>query len=174
MALFSNLREAVGQALGGGTGGGNVFNEDLNWNEFKLDSDPSLVTDDYKKIGELVAPWQQYLKWGYGNPNQPENQGFAYLDLMSDSSTNEDGNCRFMVTNANDVSKGIVFTRRSETLRNTRTEYADGVPMPETSIKAQPQEKLIIKVKGDSAVTLDNDYVSAVLPVTRYMKGASR
>jgi len=125
-------------------------------------------------VAQFIVPFQQWLKWGYGSENAPDNQGYIFYDPMSDSVTHTDGDARFMVLNANDVSKGVVFTERTPNTRATRSNQADGQPMPETGIKALPQEKLAIKLQGDSSVTLDTAYTTGIYPITRFMEGAGQ
>ena len=55
-------------------------------------TDITTVNGSYVKLGNgYTVPAQRGYRWGYGNPSQPENQGYLYISLVDDTASN--GRC---------------------------------------------------------------------------------
>lgn len=166
--VVEKIRSAIGSALGG-VGGGKGFPRDLAWADFNT-TDVAVVTDSYRKLGEMQVPAQQSYQFGYGSANQERNQGFLYHDVTDTAGAALNGLYRLVVETANDITKGIVAERRTEVLRTTSGTGLDGIPLPLQGPTASEDQKLSVYYLGDAAGSVDSTQ-TATIPVTAYFGG---
>ncbi|AEA48059.1 hypothetical protein [Archaeoglobus veneficus] len=162
-----NLAGLLGK-LGGA--GGKGFPKTLTKEDFGL-ADTAVKAGVWNKIGELKVPPQQAYRWGYGNPNQPYNQGYMYVLLQYNDGTTVTevkGKVRLCVADANELKKDVVFEEREEVLHAAAADITKQRPLPEQGPIAREDDKLIIEFMPDQDGQITAADCDIRLPVTVY------
>jgi len=168
MAWFDTLKEQaakIGMGVGAVTGKG--FPRTLTVADI-MSADVAVATGKFNKLGEFQIPAQQGYEWGYGSAAQPENQGYLYVSLKIAAGTQVEGKLRLVVSDANETKKVVIYEERTEVLRGSTTDKTQKVPLPRTGPRASEDDKLILELQPDSAVTVATTASTLLLPVTGY------
>lgn len=150
--------------------GGKGFPKTLTKEDFGLTADVSVKAGVWNKLGEFRIPPQQAYKWGYGTPNLPYNQGYMYILLQDNSATPAEvkGKIRLVVSDANELSKTVVFEEREEVLHAASADITKQKALPEQGPTAKEDDKLIIEFMPDADATVSATNSDIRLPVTVY------
>lgn len=138
------------QGLVGGLGGGiaapaktapaNVFKKVLShvdWWDTALESDTGLIdckAGVYTAIGRFKVPPQQTYHFGFGSPAYPDNQGYCYVALYDDETTNslqEHGAVRLVQRNAQGTVSLVIAEFRTEQLCGDTADRKKQIALPE-------------------------------------------
>jgi len=148
--------------------GGKGFQKTLTEDDFKLTSDVSVLSGKWNKIGEFTVPPQQAYKFGYGNPNQPYNQGYMYIYIKDGDGNEIPCKVRLAVSDANELKKTVVFEERGEVLHAATADITKQKALPEQGPLAREDDKLIIEIMPDSNATVSASNTEIRIPVTVY------
>jgi len=151
--------------------GGRGFPKTLTKEDFGLTSDVAVKAGKWNKIGEFRVPPQQAYRWGYGNPNQPYNQGYMYIYLKYNDGTNVTevkGKIRLAVSDYNELRTEPVYEERSEVLHAATSDITKQKALPEQGPLAREDDKLLILFMPDEDATITAADSEIRLPVTLY------
>ena len=135
-------------------------------------TDITTVNGSYVNLGNgFSVPAQTGYRWGHGNPGQPANQGYIYLILIDDTSgdaTQEDGDLRLSVTDANGLLKRVVWEGRTEELDGDANDKQQRIALPEQGPLALHNDVLLIEFKAAAVDVIQPDFCTVRIPVTLY------
>ncbi|MEM5815874.1 MAG: hypothetical protein QXL14_02385 [Candidatus Aenigmatarchaeota archaeon] len=138
-------------------------------------SSQTLVAGVWNTIGTFVVPAQQKYRFGYGNPQAPENQGYLYVDLKDTSATpvQIEGTIRLVYSDASGLRKQVIFEERTNVLRGSATDRRQMKPLPEAPCGlradgwAGEDDRLIIELRPDATATLSYNNSTIYIPATQ-------
>ncbi|TRZ50595.1 MAG: hypothetical protein D4S01_06435 [Dehalococcoidia bacterium] len=129
-------------------------------------------------IWEMTVPAQQQIHWGFGSPNQPQNQGymwFAMMDIAADWSV---GTLRLVQQNARRTRKIVVGELPDSQLHSaTVTTLATAALLNKNEMIALPEKVEYPLVGEDSLIGLEYSLITAAtaadaagfrIPITVY------
>lgn len=109
----------------------------------------------YTKIWEKTVPAQQMMRWGYGSPDQPANQGYMYFVSLDEGTGFQVGVLRLVQANARETKvltvKEIDDTRLHGT---TSTTSETATPVDRNEMIALPEQTRFPLVGEDSKLQL--------------------
>ncbi len=137
----------LGSLLGQKSGGPKIvsrFQKELrhkDWWDATLETDTSgheitCTTGHWTKIGRNQVSPRRRSRFGYGNPNQPDNQGYLYIAIYDDTATNsvlEEGAIRLVHLGYDDYPRFLIGEWPTTSLRGSATLRTQKVALPETS-----------------------------------------
>ena len=150
--------------------GGRGFQKTLTEKDFGLTANVAVKSGKWNKIGEFRVPPQQAYRWGYGNPNQPYNQGYMYVFIQDATPAEIKGKIRLAVADYNELSITPVYEERSEVLHAATADITKQKALPEQGPVAREDDKLLILFMPDSDATISAANTEIKLPVTLYPK----
>jgi hypothetical protein len=138
-------------------------------------SSQSIVAGVWNTIGTFTVPAQQKYRFGYGNPKEPDNQGYLYVDLKDTSATpvQIEGIIRLVYSDASGLKKQVIFEDRTNRLRGSTVDKKLMIPLPETPCGLRPDsyasedDKLLIELKPDASATLSYANSTIYIPATQ-------
>ena len=160
--VLPNLAGLFGRVAGRG------FQKTLTESDFGITSDVDVKANKWNKIGEFKVPPQQAYRWGYGNPNQPYNQGYMYVYIKDSGGSEIKGKIRLAVSDYNELSITPVYEERSEVLHAATSDITKQKALPEQGPMAREDDKLLILFMPDSDATISASNTEIKLPVTLY------
>jgi hypothetical protein len=178
---FNNAQETLGDVIGRSEESANrsAFSRDFNVSNFDSFGG-ELTAGKYVEIGRFTVPAETEYSWGYGRANNPENQGYLYVDLEATGSGSGndgdaiEGNIRFMVESATGRKTEVVADFDTEKLDASKSDRGKQVPLPEQvgSSIATEDSHLVIEfdpVSANDGYDVDSSGDSEVIiPVTEY------
>lgn len=130
----------------------------------------------WTKIWEMTVPAQQQMRWGYGNPALPHNQGYMWFCSLDSGTGFETGVLRLVQSNARETLLRVVAQIDDTRLHTaTSTTLATATPLNINEMIALPEKVEFPKVGEDSklqlwyraiAVPAAEDDVGFSIPVT--------
>lgn len=170
--------------LGGPVGGRKPalpppFHKTMNPGDFMDTGAPTdvvLAAGTFQPMGDgtddgYAVPAQQALRWGYGDQEHPDNQGYMYVIFIDDTAgdaTQEDGLMRLVVSDANGLNKKVVGEWRTEELDGDPNDRAQRIALPEQGPLAYENDLLIIELNPDGADTVQPDFCTIRIPASLY------
>jgi hypothetical protein len=136
-------------------------------------STQSIVAGVWNTIGEFVVPAQQKYRFGHGNPKEPDNQGYLYIDLKTDTNAQIEGIIRLVYSDASGLRKDVVFEDRTNRLRGSTVDRKLMIPLPEKIWTSRPDgyaredDRLLIELRPDSNATLSYANSTVFIPATQ-------
>ncbi len=143
-----------------------------------------LNTDDFDTFGGSVEPGKETeiatlkvdsdvkMRWGYGSANNPENQGFLYVDLQSGTPNPVEGQIAFYVESATRRTSHFVTSYDTERLDASKTDKTNMVPLPlQKAYRASEDSYLVIYLNAASSNTdqsVDESQSDVIIPATEY------
>lgn len=109
----------------------------------------------WTKIWEKTVPAQQQIRWGFGSPDQPHNQGYMYFVSVDEAANFQIGVLRLQQAKARETVVYVVQEIDDSRLHgttNTTTETATPVNINE--MMALPEQVRFPKVGEDSLLQL--------------------
>jgi hypothetical protein len=177
LGLLGNiLKPLMGGFTPRGGGSGRPFRATLNNADFTgiATANQTLVANQWTQIGYYKVPAQTGARVGYGNPKEPDNQGYIYFRI-DDTSGNQitDGSMRLVHSNAEGTRRDVVFQESLTRLSGSQTDRTQMVPVPEVldfPILGE-DSRIVIEVNTATAHTIDYDGTNTIIriPVTRYL-----
>jgi len=175
MSMFGWLKNVIGGVTS--VSGARGFPKTLTKVEFNLagGSTQTIVAGVWNQVGAFVVPAQQKYRFGYGNPSQPDNQGYLYIDLKDNSATpvQIEGKIRLIYSDASGLRKDVIFEDRTNRLRGSTTDRKLMIPLPETPWNgradgfAKEDDRLIIEIMPDVSATLSYANSTVYIPATQ-------
>jgi hypothetical protein len=109
----------------------------------------------WTKIWEMTVPAQQQIRWGYGSPATPQNQGYMYFVSLDEGANFQVGKLRLVQANARETRQFVVKElddTRLHTATSTTSETA--TPLSKDDMIALPEQVQFPKVGEDSKLSL--------------------
>lgn len=107
-------------------------------------------------IWELTVPAQQKMRWGYGSPAQPANQGYIWFMLNDTGTAFTTGSLRLVQQNANRTKKLVVAEFDAATLHSADpTTTITARLLDHNSMNALPEKREFPMVGEDSKLTIE-------------------
>lgn len=110
----------------------------------------------FEELGAAKVAPQEAQRWGFGQREFPDNQGYCYVDLNDINGVDENGFLRLMWKNPNASRTDMIKEFRTESLRGSQTVRDQQVLLPEQPILgiggrdyALEDERLALDVKMD-------------------------
>lgn len=132
----------------------------------------------YTKIWQKTVPAQQQIRWGYGSPALPHNQGYMWFASLDSGTGFESGKLRIMQANARETRVITVLEVDDSRLHTaTSTTLTTAMPTSINDMIALPEQTQHPKVGEDSllqlwyraiAVPAAEDDCGFSIPVTIY------
>lgn len=173
MPLFGRggIQGAVNDVLGTPqeTANRKGFSRELNVGDF--DSFGGDVTDGkYVEIARFQVPADTEYSWGYGAANNPENQGYMYVDLNNATPAAVEGTLRLVVESSTGRRTEVVKDIDTERLDASKTDRTQMVPLPEqvSSALAKQDGYLVVKLNPSANDTVDSGTSEVIIPATEY------
>lgn len=132
-----------------------------------------LATGKWNRIGSYSVPPQQIIQLGQGDPRFPANQGYIYIYLKDNSATPVEvtGKVRLMISDANEVNYQVIFEEREEVLHGDISDKNKMKAFPLDPRQAKEDDKIILEVYPDSALTLNKANSTVLVPATVTVTG---
>jgi len=156
------IRGTVGKVAGRPT---NEYLKTLNEDDF-MSANTTIYSGKWNKIGDFTVPAGNIYEFGYGTPDQPENQGYIYAYVKDATGTEITGKLRLVVADPNERTLVNVFEERSDVLHGSLSDKRQKVPLPRTGVKANEDDKLQIWFKPDSDSTVSYTQSVILVPTT--------
>jgi hypothetical protein len=132
----------------------------------------------WTKIWEKTVPAQQHIRWGFGSPNQPQNQGYMWFVSLDEGTGFQVGVLRLRQANARETSVFTVLEVDDTRLHGTtNTTVETATPLNKNEMIALPEKVEFPKVGEDSklqvwyrcvAVATAEDACGFSIPATVY------
>jgi len=132
----------------------------------------------YTTIWEMAVPAQQQIRWGYGSPATPQNQGYMWFAIMDYTVDWSVGTLRLVQQNARRTVKYVVAEMPDTQLHATDvTSLATAALLNKNEMIALPEKVEFPKVGEDSLISLEYSLVTAAtaadhagfrIPITVY------
>lgn len=129
-------------------------------------------------IWEKTVPAQQQIRWGFGSPAQPMNQGYMWFASLDSGTDWQIGVLRLVQANARQTKQLTVLEVDDTRLHtNTVTTLATATPLDKNEMIALPEKVEFPRVGEDSLMQLwyrcvtaatAEDAVGFSIPVTVY------
>ena len=178
VALPTLLAGTGGSGLLGGLFGGSRkrgFRKVLKHSDFTTSDVTCTSATSFNLIGSYTVPAQQEIAVGYGNAQEPMNQGYLYLQAKDTGGTEFEGYWRISVANANTTAIDVVFEEYSTRTDGDTADKSKMLALPEITnypvLGRVPREDDTIRVefKPDTASkVMDYGNSSIFIPVTVY------
>jgi hypothetical protein len=144
---------------------GREFYKVLTEDDF-MSANATVYSGKWNKIGTFTVPAQNIYRFGYGSPNQPENQGYLYIYLKDPAGNEVTGKVRLAVADYNERVTTVVFEDRADVLHGDTSDRSKMKPLPDTGVKATEDMKLIIYLNPDSNSTVSYTQTVMTIPTT--------
>lgn len=109
----------------------------------------------WTKIWEKTVPAQQSMRWGYGSPALPHNQGYLWFCSMDVTTDFQAGVLRLCISNARETVRFVVAEIDDTRLHGTTvTTLATATPLDRNQMIALPEKVEFPLVGEDSKLQL--------------------
>lgn len=133
----------------------------------------------WTKIWEMTVPAQQQIRWGFGSPATPHNQGYMWFCSLNEGGTFQEGKLRLVQNTAREtMPKYVIEVDDTRLHTGTVTTLATARPSNINEMMALPEKREFPKVGEDSRLqlwyrcitpsTVAEDNVGFSIPVTIY------
>lgn len=125
---------------------------------------------DFTKVAQFTVPAQERYRWGYGAAENPENQGYIYVDLQNSTPNEIDGSIRIQQRDAQEREVRTVEELEIAQLRASKSDRSQMIPLPEQvqQPKVGRDSKLALSVDPDADDTVDWTESEVILPTAVY------
>jgi hypothetical protein len=129
-------------------------------------------------IWQLTVPAQQQIRWGYGSPALPMNQGYMWFASLDSGTNFQEGVVRLVQANARQTKVLTVLEQADSRLHTaTVTTLATATPIDKNDMIALPEKVEFPRVGEDSLLQIwyrcttaatTEDAVGFAIPATVY------
>jgi len=128
-------------------------------------------------IWEMTIPAQQFVHWGYGSPNQPQNQGYLWFALLDVAAVFNVGRVRLVQQNARRITTRVVAEIPDQRLHSVDTaSIAAAALLDKNEMIALPEkveyplvgEDSLIGIQYQMATAGTEDAAGFEIPITVY------
>jgi len=153
----------------GGNRTQNKFSKTYTKEDFNVE-DLAPSSTDWRELGEHEVTAQQTVRYGYGNAEHPDNQGFLYIKLEDDGGNELEGKIRLAQINALETKKIVVYEERTEVLKGSLNDKSKKIAFPEQAQFPRVGESsmLILEVKMDETTEISASDSTMLVPVSVY------
>jgi len=163
MAWLDQIKEKVGSIAGVSKQG---FPKTLNTADL-ISADVAVVASKWQVVGTYTVPAQQAYAFGYGEKQNPYNQGYLYTQLCVAGGTAKSGKIRLVVKDANDVPKGApVYEEDLAVLAGSTSDRALKQALPFTGLWGYDNDKLVVEYYPTAAATISSTASTLLIPCT--------
>lgn len=151
------------------------FNRDFNTGDFDSFGG-DVESGKFNEIARFQIPASTEYSWGYGSAENPQNQGYLYVDLQNSTPSAIEGTIRFELESATGRNSQVVADFDTTRLDASKTDKQLMVPFPEqvSHPKVEKDQHLAIYLDADSTDTVDSGQSEVIVPVTEYDLGDQR
>lgn len=145
------------------------FSRDFNIGNF--DSFGGDVTQGkMTEVARFRVPADTEYSWGYGAAENPDNQGYLYVDLQNSTPAAVEGTIRFKVESSTGRHSEVVADMDTSKLDASKTDRTQQVPLPEQvgSSLASEDAYLVIEMDPQATDTISASDSEVIIPVTEY------
>lgn len=134
-----------------------------------IDTDTVVTTTEFTRVQSgYTIPYNQQISIGYGKSIEPDNAGYVYVQVAHTDGSVFYGKIRVVLTDFNDIAKGVMFSADLKELNGSLTSRTSKVMIPEnTAVFGYFNDKIFVEVQGATASTVDNGLTVVLLPITR-------
>jgi len=132
----------------------------------------------WTKIWEKTVPAQQQIRWGFGSPAYPQNQGYMWFASLDTGTAFQTGVLRLVQANSREtIVKTVLEIDDTRLHTATKTTLTTATPLSKDDMIALPEKVEFPRVGEDSllqlwyrciAVATLEDDVGFSIPVTIY------
>lgn len=147
------------------------FNRDFNPSDFDSfggDTQPG----KYIEIASFTVPASTEYAYGYGSAENPENQGYLYVDLQTSTPSAVDGTIRLAMESPTGRNTEVVADYDTTRLDASKSDKAQMVPLPEqVSAPLVTQDSSLVLYfndAGGASSTISQADSDMILPMTEY------
>jgi len=109
----------------------------------------------WTKVWEKTVPAQQSMRWGYGSPALPHNQGYMWFCSLDSATDFQVGVLRLCISNARETLRQVVAEIDDTRLHGTTvTTLATATPLDRNQMIALPEKVEFPLVGEDSKLQL--------------------
>lgn len=117
-------------------------------------------------IWEMTIPAQQQIHWGYGSPNQPQNQGYLWFAMLDKAVNWSVGTLRLFQQNARRIITKVVAELPDSQLHSTTlTDIGTAALLNKNEMIALPEKVEFPLVGEDSRIGLMYNLITAATAV---------
>jgi hypothetical protein len=147
-----------------------AYNRDFNTGDFDSFGGDT-QSGKFIEVGRFKVPASTEYAWGYGSADNPENQGYLYVDLQDGSSNQIEGTIQLVQESATGRQKVVVAEYDTNRLDSSKSDRTNMVPLPEQVDKPKVGQDsyLVLYFDGSSGGnTIDSGNSECIFPVTEY------
>lgn len=171
MSLFNQVQNEAAEVLGKSqeSASRTSFNKDFNAGDFDSFGG-DVQADKWVEIGRFTVPASTEYSWGYGSANNPENQGYLYVDLQNSTPAAVEGTIRFLQRSATGRNSEVIADFDTTRLDASKSDKALMVPFPEqvNHDLVTQDSHLTVELNANANDTVDAAESEVILPVTEY------
>lgn len=168
MGITDTIRSAImGEMPKVGRGGLKPNDKEFRDTDF-TSGDVTCTAGSPNRLGGYKVSSGEAIAFGSGSKDS-ENQGYMYYNVQNTTPANLDGELRFIIENMNKVTKDVVRSIRTESLRVSGEVRTERVPFPEMGMRAVEDWFASLYFVADSADTYSESDSDALIPVTQYL-----
>ncbi len=183
MPLFGGLSGILGQMIPGAAVSRGFHRtldkEDLGFTDTLLPAGIACKNGEWNTIGEFQIKAQTKIRFGFGKPTEPENQGALYVLLDDETGTEVEGMVRLTYMDYNRYLHDSVYDEKNKNLSGSATNRNSMRLLQETPTKiradgmAGQDDWLILEFKPVGAklsgiTTVVPAHCSIGIPITQY------
>ena len=145
------------------------FNRDFNADDFD-EFGGDVKEGAWVELARFTVPAKTEYSWGYGSAENPENQGYLYIDLQTSTPSAVDGTIRFLQRSATGRGSEVIADFDTSRLDASKSDKALMVPFPEQvghDLVVQDSH-LTVELESDTDATIDANESEVIVPVTEY------
>lgn len=171
--LLGKAESVVDEVTGMASNGqqGVAFAKDFNVSDFDSFGG-STTKGKFTEIARFKVPASTKYAWGYGAANNPDNQGYIYVDLQTSDEDEVEGTLQLVVQSATTRETEVVKELDTSRLDESKTDRKQMVPLPEQvgSALATQDSYLVLKLDPATSDTDVDDGTNSevIIPVTEY------
>lgn len=122
------------------------------------------------EIGRFTVPASTEYAWGYGSADNPANQGYLYVKIMSDAGNQVHGKLTLVQESPTERGQTVVASFDTERLDASKSDSQLQVPLPEQISKplVTQDSSLALYFNANTAETIDETATDVIFPVTEY------
>ena len=177
MSLLNNATDEAARVLGKGKQAASrrAFDRDFGTDDFH-EFDGETQPGKNVQIGKFTVPASTEYSWGYGSAENPENQGYLYVDIQLDTSgdgaadTQASGSIMFAQESPTGRGYEVVAEYDLSRLDASKSDRNQMVAVPEqvSPDLVTKDSHLTVYVNANEAGQVMADASDVIMPVTEY------
>jgi len=146
-----------------------AFKRDFNKGDFD-EFGGDVNAGQFSTIASYDVPASTEISWGYGKANNPENQGYLYVDLQNATPAAVEGTLRLAQESPTGRRTLVVADFDTTTLDASKSDRTQRIPLPEQVDKpvVTQDSRIVVQLKPTADDTVDEGQSDVIFPVTEY------